>query len=412
MGIVMSSLIQDFPALEVERLQRRYAKMFVRAHKWGDADSPALVFDGYRAWRSSVSLQVPYGLQALTCVWIKNNQLASAKTIYNARVKIEYLYNGADEFVIESAAWWRESPGGHATTWPTSIDLEPNESQAMPVYMRPVGVTSLDRPWPQSALDDQHSTHTLKLGRWTARITVTADVVPQLVGEIDFTVFQEQGEQRLLIGGTPPMGDARLPLKPAAEPAPAPVPNNVHSLRTFWTWVGGRWQWGSLLTAAGMLIRFAEYAVGLIVFTLSAFAAVSKIAHWKSTNPAHTRAGKLAGYFCVLVAFAFGVVVTFLVRGKDPWSHLSAIGQATQLRLSPAELSRWPRITPPLDAYAMPKPATPKPDARPFPPIAFLYRNHRLEIHNVEGPEITFWGTKLDKGSRSMDAPASIAKDP
>src|ERR1035438_8872444 len=71
--------------------------------------SSALVFDGYRAWRSNVALPSPHGLQSLTCIWVKNNQLASARPIYNVTVRIEYFHDGSGEFIIQRACWWYRS---------------------------------------------------------------------------------------------------------------------------------------------------------------------------------------------------------------------------------------------------------------------------------------------------------------
>jgi hypothetical protein len=176
------------------------------------AVAPTLVFDGYRACKSHVTLPVPFGIQSLTCLWVKNNQLASAETIYNVKVKIEYLHDGSPEFTVHSALWWHEPAG-----WQARIDLDANESQCVPLFMQPLGHTSLDPPWPQSALDDHQGARSLRPGRWTLRVTVTADGVPPLVGEVDFTVYKEQGQEGLFIGCNPPMGCVRLPLEPAPE---------------------------------------------------------------------------------------------------------------------------------------------------------------------------------------------------
>jgi hypothetical protein len=56
-------------------------------------------------------------------------------------------------------------------------------------------------------------------------------------------------------------------------------------------------------------------------------------------------------------------------------------------------------------------PPAPKPS--PFPSIAFLYRDHSIQVHNLSDDEVTFWGTKLDVGPRSMEgAVVTIPKAP
>src|ERR1700722_9203546 len=169
--------------------------------------APALVFDGYRAWRSHVALPAPYGVHALTFIWVKNNQLDSAKPIYNVRMRLEYLHDGNPELIVQSGSGWHKPPARKGPlTWQTSIDLDANESQCVPFFMQPVEATNLDPPWPQSAFDEERHTRTLRHGRWTIRITVTADGVQPIKGEIQFTVYQQQDGERLSIGCQLPMG--------------------------------------------------------------------------------------------------------------------------------------------------------------------------------------------------------------
>jgi hypothetical protein len=191
--------------------------------------SGALVFDRYTAWRSHVILGAPHGLQAITGIWIKNNLLASAKTIYNVRARIEYFHDGSLEFVIQSVSWWHEpvaKPG--PLTWMPRIDLDANESQCVPVFMQPIGVTQLDPPYPQSAIDEVQGTRPLRAGRWRLRITITADAVEPITGEIEFTVYQQHDLDHLSIGCHPPMGDARLPVQTVS-----PVPAKSSKFRQF-----------------------------------------------------------------------------------------------------------------------------------------------------------------------------------
>jgi Leucine-rich repeat (LRR) protein len=282
----------------------------------GDANSPALVFDGHRAWPSQVALPVPHGRQALTCVWIKNNQLASAKTIYNVRMRIEYFHDGVPEFTVNSAQWWYVVPG-RAVQSVSYIDLEANESQCVAVYMKPVGPTTLSPPWPQSAPDENGGTRPLRLGRWKMRMIVTADGIAPLVGEIEFTILQEAGEERLSIAAMPPLGDFRLPLLPIQHKA-------TGHIRSIWDWIGRKWKWAALATAGVGVGRAGEYAVGCGLFVLSTLAAVSQISQWKKAHPSGQRSIKVLGYLTVAAAFVFSIVVTAIVKGNDPWSHLPA----------------------------------------------------------------------------------------
>jgi hypothetical protein len=378
--------------------------------------STALVFDGYRAWRGPVALAMPHGNQAFTCIWIKNNQLASARTIYNVHVRIQYLHDGTEEFVIQSAGWWYEPAGKHPTVmWPVRIDLDANESQCVPIFMQPMGATKLEPPWPQSAVDDHGGTRPLRLGRWTLLITVTADAVPPLMGKIEFTVYREQGRDHLSIGGSPPMGNAWLPILLDAPDQKSTDLAQPSKLARLWHWVGGSWQWAPLFGAGGTIIKFGEYGVGLFLLALSGFAVSSKIAHWKSDGQSTGQPVRLFGYFIVVVAFVFSALVTLSVKGNDPWSHLPELFAALRTT-EPPPSPQAPKFPPP--AWLPPSPksaptptATPKPT--PFPLVAFLYRDHTIQIHNLGDTDVTFWGTKLDVGPRSMEGPpVSIAKEP
>jgi hypothetical protein len=283
------------------------------------SDSTPLVFSGFDAWHSHIALPVPHGTMGLTCVWVKNNQLASAKPIYNVRTKAEYLHNANPEFNLQTACFWYKPfkvPG--PITWQERVDLEANESQAIPVFMDPVSATALDPPWPQSAMDEHRATRSLRPGRWTIRITITADGTPPLVGEIEFTVYQQPGQDNLSIGCHAGMGAVRLPL----VPDPPPQKGWLH-LDAIWRWVGGKWQWAPISAAAATFIKFGEYTIGLFVLALSAFAVVSKISHWKTDDVKRTRLVRGFGYLVVVGAFIFFSILATRIKGSEPWSHLS-----------------------------------------------------------------------------------------
>lgn len=175
-----------------------------------DRQNPApLVFDGFRARESPYTFPVPLGTQYLSVVYVKNNQLSSGRPIHNVRAKIDYLHDGQPRFTVERVMWWEERYNGtgsgvHRTL---SVDLEANESQCFPVFMRGDSLK-----YPQSAMDSESSCKDLGIGRWTAKIAVTSDFQQMpLNGEIEFTVLQEPGQPRLSIGCHPPLGATRLP---------------------------------------------------------------------------------------------------------------------------------------------------------------------------------------------------------
>jgi hypothetical protein len=302
--------------------------------------SGALVFDGYRAF-GHLDLPPPYRIQVVTCVWIKNNQLASAKRIYNVRVRIEYFHDCAKEFNIQSAQWVIRATQT-STDWSECIDLDPNESQCVPIFMQPKLLCTLDPLWPQSGLDEFRKPRPLRPGRWLTRITVSADGVEPLVGEIEFTIYQESKDAPLAIGTQPPLGDVRLPLMPTQ-----PI-KNTGNLRSLWDWIGGRWGWPALLGTGIAIIKAGEYALGGALLCLSAVAAVSKISHWRPAIGSRWPR-QLLGYFLVLSGLAAGVLITLQMKGGDPWSHLSPHGTkaATTAEVPPIQSAAAPVTSPP-----------------------------------------------------------------
>jgi hypothetical protein len=65
---------------------------------------------------------------------------------------------------------------------------------------------------PQSAMDRDESCADLDVGRWLAKVTVSADFCDPIYGEIEFTVFKESGNARFSVGCQPPLGATRLPI--------------------------------------------------------------------------------------------------------------------------------------------------------------------------------------------------------
>jgi hypothetical protein len=63
--------------------------------------------------------------------------------------------------------------------------------------------------FPQSVIEDG-GTKNLDLGRWELRITITADGYKPQYAEIEFTVYQEHGSDKLSVGCHAEMGRAGL----------------------------------------------------------------------------------------------------------------------------------------------------------------------------------------------------------
>lgn len=150
---------------------------------------------------------LPIGNQNISAVWVGNNLFEAWTTIRNARASIEYAYNGVSEFTLHDVLW----RGQHSV-----VTIRPDRWDFFPVFMIP------DSAHPtmedvQSALINEGGEKIckpLKFGKWTARITVTADSQPTLHGEIGFTVYEEDFGWRPTVRCTGKFGDVRLPSDP------------------------------------------------------------------------------------------------------------------------------------------------------------------------------------------------------
>jgi hypothetical protein len=167
----------------------------------------ALIFEEFCQRESTHGFPAPFGVQHLSVVRVRNNRLASAMTIHNVRAHVEYSHKGVPVFVVDKATWWEGRPAKGRRS--TTVDLKPNESKSFSVFMEADG--GLMKP--QSAMDRDESCNDLDLGRWLAKITVTADFCDAIHGEIEFTVFQETGKAGLSVGCQPPLGATRLPIE-------------------------------------------------------------------------------------------------------------------------------------------------------------------------------------------------------
>jgi hypothetical protein len=163
----------------------------------------AIRFDGVGS-REAFS-PVPLNHQNLFVVGVKNNQLSSARDIHNIEIRIRYTHDDGSTFTIRRVRWQEKTQIMHSL----SVDLEANKSECFPVFMEGDSI-----PLPQSAIDEEWRTRDLKRGRWAADITVTADDCQPIVGRIEFTIFQNEGSQRLSVGVHPPHGAMLLPVRP------------------------------------------------------------------------------------------------------------------------------------------------------------------------------------------------------
>jgi len=154
----------------------------------------------------------------------------------------------------------------------------------------------------------------------------TALVLPLAISYTDLSGVPYTSHSEVLwhvIGGV-------LEIRPGLvqqEPIPAiepPSKSKTFGLATFWHWVGGKWQWPSLFGAGCTTIKFGEYGIGWLLLVLSALAAMSKIAHWTTPDASGDRRVRTLGYFVVSMAFILSTIITFNLKGNEPWSHLFA----------------------------------------------------------------------------------------
>jgi len=294
----------------------------------------ALVFDGYQAWGSNVALPVPFGMMAMTCVGVKNSLVASDRTIYNARVQIEYFYDGKPEFTINSALWWREPRGLVTASAVPIIDLDANESQRFPVYMQPVGATQLDPPYPQSAMDEHRQTRSLRPGRWLLKITVSADNVEPILGEIEFTLIREQGEERLRIATSGQYGAVRLPLlSPSMQLSETSAPSRFRRfgfpglcfLIAFICW--------AIQKGDAAVNPTPNWLVGLLWYSLATILAVLGIWFWNQTAKRHIVLRISASVLVLALMFwlAFGPLKQEYLR-----EHMPPVTQPVRTPIQPA----------------------------------------------------------------------------
>ena len=107
----------------------------------GQPHLSGLVASGFTGWKSPWTFGAPLGTHRLTVVYVRNDQLASAKAISNVRARIDYLHDGAPRFSVPMALWWEEHDrqGLHTST---SVDLEANQTQSsVNTQNRPLMIT-------------------------------------------------------------------------------------------------------------------------------------------------------------------------------------------------------------------------------------------------------------------------------
>jgi hypothetical protein len=169
-----------------------------------------LVFDGIGTRRHC--FPVPLGLQDLLIVGVKNNLLATARSLHNVKARIDYSYDNQLEFTIDPVRWEENPRRGVPVMNALSVDLDANETHCIPIFMEGRATEYQQPDLPQSAVDDQWRSRDLKRGRWTVRLTISADNCNPLIGEIEFTIAQNPGEAKPFVGIHPPLGIMRLPL--------------------------------------------------------------------------------------------------------------------------------------------------------------------------------------------------------
>ncbi len=177
------------------------------------AASSDLVFDGCGNMQRSFA--APFALQNLFIIGVKNSLISVPRDLHNIKARIEYYYDGKLEFVT-SPARWQESPAKKRVVLNAlTVDLEPGETENLSIFMEGADHVTfpLQPQFPQTAFDEHWRTRDLKKGRWLCRILITGDNCPPITGEVEFTVFQDQGDTFPRVSVTPPLGAMRLPLR-------------------------------------------------------------------------------------------------------------------------------------------------------------------------------------------------------
>jgi hypothetical protein len=125
----------------------------------------------------------------------------------------------------------------------------------------------------------------------------------------------------------PPGPPKRSPTLPTIKSATLRLRHGRKWMVAFWRWIGGRWQWGTLFAGGCTVVKlFEEYGAGCFLFSLAAMAAGSKLSHWQSEKlpPRTCRTIRSFGYVVVVTCFSVVVLLTFSIKGDNPWSRLPA----------------------------------------------------------------------------------------
>jgi hypothetical protein len=133
----------------------------------------------------------------------------------------------------------------------------------------------------------------------------------------------------------------RLRLYPAA----------IARLLAFWHWAA-RWNWFSLAVSGGLggMARIGEYALSILLLSIAALGAVSKIAHSRGMDGASERERRLirtTGIVGAVAIFAYMVLIATLNASRDDaWSNFPRIIAYVDSHLRTQRLVFTPRSPP------------------------------------------------------------------
>ena len=133
----------------------------------------------YKGIESGGDYALSEGVHNIQAMKVKNTQLSVENDANNVRAKIEYVHAGGDRFTVPEARWVER---GLAET---KVFLPGGETRQLVISLVASNGSVV-------VSEDMHTTlRELKLGDWSAHVTITADNAKPLRGEARFTVLRD-----------------------------------------------------------------------------------------------------------------------------------------------------------------------------------------------------------------------------
>jgi hypothetical protein len=116
---------------------------------------------------------------------VKNVQVDVENTANNVTARIEYRHASGDFFSLPEALWVVRRTSGKdiSQSYAKRVFLAGNEEQSFVLFLADTGGPLV------VSEDFQSPLRQLQVGKWTARVTVTADNCTPLEGEVGFTLL-------------------------------------------------------------------------------------------------------------------------------------------------------------------------------------------------------------------------------